>query len=92
MAGFTRVNGAAASFSAVGRKLYFKTFTKSGMTQANLDDIVREVQQIATITAIGAFSAPQGAVNMIVEGADIGNQSSAAFGAVSGVAVSDLAF
>jgi hypothetical protein len=92
MASFTRVNGAAASFEAVGRNLFFKTFTKSGMTQANLDDIVREVQQTATITAIGAFSAPQGAVNMMIEGADIGNQSSAAFGAVAGVAVSDMSF
>ena len=93
MASFTRINGAAAPFQAVGRKLYFKTFAKSSMTTANLDDIVREVQQTATITAIGDFtSGSSNSVNMIVEGADIANQSSGTYGAVSAVTITTMAF
>lgn len=93
MAGFTRVNGASAPFQAVGRTLFFKTFAKASMTTAMLDDIVREVQQTATITAIGAFtSGSSNSVNMIVEGTTIANQSAAAFGNVAGVTVTDMAF
>lgn len=71
MPAFTRTNGGAAPMEQVGRDLFFKTFTRASITQANLDALVQEIQGNATITAIGAFSAPASAVNMIIEGADI---------------------
>lgn len=71
MAVFTRTNGKAAPMEQVGRDLFFKTFTRASITQANLDALVQSVQQTSTITAIGAFTAPASSVNMIIEGADI---------------------
>lgn len=71
MASFTRTNGGAAAMEQVGRDLYFKTFTRANITQANLDALVQSIQQTSTITAIGAFTAPASAVNMIIEGKDV---------------------
>lgn len=71
MPAFTRTNGGAAPMEQVGRDLFFKTFTRASITQANLDALVQELQGNVTITAIGAFSAPASSVNMIVEGADV---------------------
>lgn len=73
MAGFTRVNGAAAPFEAVGRNLFFKNYSKgSAMSQADLDALVQFVQQTATVTVIGSFTAGSStAVSMVIEGADV---------------------
>ena len=72
MPAFTRTNGGAAPMEQVGRDLFFKTFTRAGITQANLDALVQELQGNVTITAIGAFTAnTAGSVNMIIEGADV---------------------
>lgn len=71
MASFARTNGGAAPMEQVGRDLFFKTFTRAAITQANLDALVQSIQQTATVTAIGAFTAPASSVNMIIEGADV---------------------
>lgn len=71
MAAFTRTNGGAAPMEQVGRDLYFKTFTRASIQQANLDALVQSIQSTSTVTAIGAFTAGNGSVNMILEGADI---------------------
>lgn len=86
----TKVNGKAAPFEAVGRDLFFKTFTKgSAISQANLDALVETVQMTSTVTAIGAFTAGSStAVNMLLEGADWPNNNTA----ISGYTISDLSF
>lgn len=76
MAVFTRVNGGVAAMEQVGRDLFFKTFSKTNITTAELEALVQTVQSTSTITAIGfggvAFSTGvTDAVNMIIEGADI---------------------
>ena len=91
MATFARDNGKAAPMEQVGRDIFIKTFTKgSAITQAELETLVQAIQQTATITAIGAFTAGTStAVNMILEGADISN---AANTPVTGITTSDLSF
>lgn len=71
MASFERTNGGAAPMEQVGRDLFFKTFTRASITQANLDALVQSIQQTSTVTAIGAFTAGAGSVNMIIEGKDV---------------------
>ncbi len=73
MAGFTRVNGAAAPIEAVGRNLYFKNFAKgSAMSQADLEALVQSVGQTSSITVIGSFTAGTStSVNLVIEGADV---------------------
>jgi hypothetical protein len=94
MAYTTRLHGATGAFSAVGRQDYFfKTFAKTNITQAELDAIVQEVQQMNTIMAIGAFTAGESdTVNMLIEGKGVDNQSSGAFGSATGITITDLSF
>ncbi len=62
----------AAPFTAIGREVFIKSFAKTNITQAELDDLVKTVQLTSTITAIGAFTAGSSdVVNMIIEGRDV---------------------
>jgi hypothetical protein len=75
----------AAPFTAIGRDVFIKSFSKTNITQTELDALVQTVQQTATITAIGAFTAgTSDVVNMIIEGADVS--------AATGYTVADVAF
>jgi len=75
----------AAPFSAIGRTVFIKSFAKTNITQAELNELVKAVQLTATITAIGAFDAgTSDVVNMIIEGADVTT--------VAGFTVGDVAF
>jgi hypothetical protein len=75
----------AAPFTAIGRTVFIKSFSKTNITQTELNDLVKTVQLTSTITAIGAFTAGvSDVVNMIIEGADVS--------AVTGYTVADVAF
>lgn len=75
----------SAPFSAIGRTVFIKSFAKTNITQAELNELVKAVQLTATITAIGAFTAgTSDVVNMIIEGADVTE--------VAGFTVGDVAF
>ena len=75
----------AAPFTAIGRDVFIKSFSKTNITQAELDALVQTVQLTSTITAIGAFTAgTSDVVNMIIEGADVS--------AVTGYTVANVAF
>ena len=75
----------AAPFTAIGRTVFIKSFSKTNITQTELDALVQTVQQTATITAIGAFTAgTSDVVNMIIEGADVGD--------LAGFTTTDVAF
>jgi len=75
----------AAPFSAIGRTVFIKSFAKTNITQAELNDLVKTVQLTSTITAIGAFTAgTSDVVNMIIEGADVTD--------VDGFTVGNVAF
>ena len=75
----------AAPFTAIGRTVFIKSFSKTNITQTELDDLVKTVQLTSTITAIGAFTAgTSDVVNMIIEGADVS--------AATGYTVANVAF
>ena len=75
----------AAPFTAIGRDVFIKSFSKTNITQTELDDLVKTVQLTSTITAIGAFTAgTSDVVNMIIEGADVS--------AATGYTVANVAF
>lgn len=62
----------AAPFTAIGRDVFIKSFAKTNITQAELNELVKAVQLTSTITAIGAFTAgTSDVVNMIIEGVDV---------------------
>lgn len=92
MASVTRVHGQTGPFSAVGRQEYsIKSFSKTNITQAELDALVTSVQQLNTIMIIGAFTAgTSDVVNMLIEGKGVTNGSLDAGGATFTVA--DVAF
>lgn len=92
MASFTRVHGQTGPFSAVGKQEYqLKSFSKTNITQAELDALVTSVQQLHTIMIIGAFVAgTSDVVNMLVEGGAIANADIVAGGAT--FVVADVAF
>jgi len=78
----------AAPFSAIGRTVFIKSFSKTNITQSELNLIVQEVTLTATVTAIGAFDAGvSDVVNMIIEGADVTTINS-----VGSVTVANVAF
>jgi hypothetical protein len=78
----------AAPFSAIGRTVFIKSFSKTNITQSELNLIVQEVTLTATVTAIGAFDAGvSDVVNMIIEGADVTTITS-----VGSVTVANVAF
>lgn len=92
MAYVARAHGGAAPFSAVGRQEYqLKSFSKTNITQAELDALVIAVQQMNTIMMIGAFVAgTSDVVNMLVEGGAIANSDIVAAGAT--FTVGDVSF
>lgn len=53
MPAFTRTNGAAQVYSAVGREITLTSFSKTNITQAELDTIVTEIQKTSSVVAIG---------------------------------------
>lgn len=64
----------AAPFEAIGRTIFMKSFSKTNITQSELNVLVEAVQMTSTVTAIGAFDAGvSDVVNMIIEGADVGD-------------------
>ncbi len=77
MAVFTRDNGKAAPMEQVGRDLFIQNFSglstaSAAAGQADLEALVQAIQQTATITVIGSFTAgTSSSVNMILEGAAI---------------------
>lgn len=88
MAYTNRVHGGAAPFSAVGRQEYsLKSFSKTNITQAELDALVTSVAQLNTIMMIGSFEAGvSDVVRMLVEGQGVSNGSLDAGGATFTVA------
>lgn len=75
----------AAPFTALGREVFIKSFSKTNITQVELNSLVQLVQLTNTVTAIGAFTAgTSDVVNMIIEGPD--------FTTASGYTVADVAF
>lgn len=77
--------GYAQPFAAVGREIFVKSFSKTDITQADLEALVKEVQMTSTITAIGAFTpGTSDVVNMIIEGKDVT--------AATGFTVANVAF
>lgn len=90
MAVFTRVNGKTEGFSAVGRQIALTSFSKTNMTQAELDAVVTVLQQTSSVVAIGVDTSDgvfaTGAtdvVTMITEGPAPAVGSN--FGGVTGV-------
>ena len=81
-------SGYAKPFAAIGRDIFIKSFSKTNITQAELNAIVQEVEMTSTVTAIGAFTAGSSdVVNMIIEGRDV-----TAINGTAGVTVDDVAF
>lgn len=75
----------AAPFTAIGRTVFIKSFAKTNASQTDLNNLVKAVQLTSTITAIGAFDAGvSDVVNMIIEGADVGD--------LAGFTAGDVAF
>ena len=97
MATFARVNGATEAFGAVGRQIALTSFSKTNMTQAELDAVVAYIQLTASVTAIGSDSSDatftSGAtdvVHIITEGPAPAAGSN--FGGVTGVTAAVVAY
>jgi hypothetical protein len=75
----------SAPFTAIGRDVFIKAFAKTNASQDDLNALVTAIQMTSTITAIGAFEdGVSDVVNMIIEGADVGN--------LAGFTTTDVAF
>ena len=94
MAYTTRTHGTTGPISAVGRQEYsIKNFAKTNITQAELDAIVQEVQQLNTVMIIGAFVAgTSDSINMLIEGPGVDNAGSGTYAGVGSVTITDTAF
>lgn len=97
MATFARVNGATEAFGAVGRQIALTSFSKSNMTQAELDAVVAYIQLTASVTAIGVDTSDgvfatgaTDAVHIITEGPAPAAGSN--FGGVTGVTAAVVAY
>ena len=97
MATFARVNGATEAFGAVGRQIALTSFSKTNLTQAELDAVVAYIELTATVTAIGVadsgaqFSAGSTTtVYIITEGPAVAAGSN--FGGVTGVTSAAVAY
>lgn len=76
------------TFEALGRDVFIKSFSKTNITQAELNSIAQEVQLTSTILAVGAFTAGvSDVVNMIIDGKDV-----TAITSVGSVTVADVSF
>lgn len=90
MPGVTKVHGNHGAFEAIGRDIAITTFSKTNMTQAELDDVCDYIQNTNTITAVGTFEAGvTDVVTIITEGPAIA--AGADFGGVTGVTSAALA-
>ena len=80
MPGVTRAHGYAGAVETVGRNLLVKSFAKgSAISQAEMDALVQNIQGLATIEVIGAFTAASTqTVYMILSGAEDGDFAAAA--------------
>lgn len=89
MAIFARVNGKSEVFSAAGRQITLTSFSKTNITQAELDAVVAYIQLTASVLAIGADAAggfvagTSDVVSIITEGPAPAAGSN--FGGVTGV-------
>jgi hypothetical protein len=90
--GVTKVHGNTKSFGAAGRRLALTSFSKTNITQAEIDAVVAYIQQTASVTAIGSDQSTENAaflagtsdvVYMITEGPAPAAGSN--FGGVTGV-------
>lgn len=57
MPAFTRTNGNVQVYGAVGRDITLTSFSKTNMTQAELNTIVNEIQKTSSVVAIGSDQA-----------------------------------
>jgi hypothetical protein len=90
MPAVTKVHGNHGAFEAIGRDIAISTFSKTDMTQAELDSVCQFIQTTNSITAVGAFEAGvTDVVTIITEGPAIGAGSN--FGSVTGVTSAALA-
>lgn len=81
-------SGQVRPFAAIGREIFVKSFSKTNITQAELNAIAQEVQLTSSIVAIGAFTAgTSDVVNMIIDGKDV-----SAITSVADVTVGNVAF
>ena len=84
MAIFARVNGKTEGFNGFGRTAQLVSFSKTNITQAEMDAVVQAVQLTNSITGIGTFAAGTTDVAyMLVEGAGVAAGTD--FGGVTGV-------
>lgn len=84
MAIFTRVNGKAEQFGAIGRTVQLMSFSKNNITQAELDSLVNFLQLTNTVTGISEFEAGVTDVaHMLIEGPGLVGAGN--FGGVTGV-------
>lgn len=98
MATFSRVNGATQSFSAVGRAVALTSFSKTNITQAELDAVVAYIQLTASVTAIAGdqssgepfVAGTTDAVYILTEGPAPAAGSD--FGGVTGVTAAVVAY
>jgi hypothetical protein len=90
MAGATKVHGKHGAFEAIGRDIAISTFSKTNITQAELDDVCDFIMTTNTITAVGTFTTGvTDVVTIITEGPAIAAGSN--FGGVTGVTSAALA-
>ena len=84
MAIFARVNGKAEQFGGIGRTVQLMSFSKTDITQTELDSLVNFIQLTNTVTGISEFEAGTTDVAyMLIEGPSLAGASS--FGGVTGV-------
>jgi len=89
MAVFAKLNGKSEVYSAVGRQIQLTSFSKSNMTQTELDAVVQFIQLTNSVIAIGGdadggfVSGTTDVVHIITEGPAVA--AGADFGSVTGV-------
>lgn len=84
MAIFARVNGKAEQFGAIGRTVQLLSFSKTNISQAEMDSLVNFIQLTNTVTGISEFEADVTDVAyMLVEGPTLAGGAN--FGGVTGV-------
>ncbi len=96
--GVTKVHGNTKSFGAIGRQIALTSFSKTNLTQAEVDAVVAYIQQTASVTAIAGdqttgepfVAGTTDAVYMLTEGpAPVAGSN---FGGVTGVTSAVVAY
>lgn len=96
--GVTKVHGKTQSFGAVGRQIALTSFSKTNLTQAEVDAVVAAIQQTASVTAIAGdqtsgepfVAGTSDAVYILTEGPAPAAGSN--FGGVTGVTAAVVAY